>query len=217
MYLSSGSSTRSTHPSHRRGRSCRRATCPRRARPSGRAPARAPRARCIEELATPAVGSEPEHLAVVAAAGVDRSVGGGHEPPQKWRGAVARGRDSRPEQQAAVHVDREVLDLAAEKVGLRGHLPEPRAGGVCSARGERDETDGRERPQRAARHHRRRRGAKVTAPRRGPARGCRGPPPLRIGEQGWIERHLTEAPRRPGTARPRASVGDVISCSPRRA
>ena len=58
----------------------------------------------------------------------------------------------RAEQQPAVHVDREVLDLAGEEIGLRGYLPEPGAGGLSAEGGEPDETDGRKRPHQSNGH-----------------------------------------------------------------
>ncbi len=58
----------------------------------------------------------------------------------------------RAEQQAAVHVDREVLDLAGQEVGLGGYLPEPCAGRMSCGGAEGEQTDGRKRPRESHGH-----------------------------------------------------------------
>jgi hypothetical protein len=82
----------------------------------------------VEERRRLAVARDLQHLSFVARARPERAVGAGHERPDERRGGLGDLRRGRAEKDASVAVDRQVLDISLEEVGLRGDRPERRDG-----------------------------------------------------------------------------------------
>ena len=96
----------------------------------------------VEEHRAVAVAIDAHDLAVVAGAEEHRLVRPGEHRPDKRHAGVVHAPHLGPEHQAAVFVDRQVLDVAAEEIGLRRGLPEAgrRAGERSDSRASRGET-----------------------------------------------------------------------------
>ena len=62
------------------------------------------------------------HLAFVARADKQRPIGSGRDRPQRGRRCFVHQLDGRPEHELAVTVDRQVLDIAFQEIGLGGRL-----------------------------------------------------------------------------------------------
>ena len=93
----------------------------------------------IEERGDLAVARNPEDLSFVAGARPQRAVRAGDQRPQEGRRRLGDLRRARSEEHASVAVNREVLDVALEEVGLRRDRPERRRGGN---QGRRRQADG---------------------------------------------------------------------------
>jgi hypothetical protein len=82
----------------------------------------------VVEHRRPAAWLHLEHLAVVTRAQEQRSVGAGDGGPDERRAGIVHPRQLRSQHQAAVLVDRQLIDFTAQEVRLRGRLPESWSG-----------------------------------------------------------------------------------------
>ncbi len=93
----------------------------------------------IEERRQLAVLADAEDLAFVARSGPERAVGVSDDAPEKWRRRFGQQRRRGPGEDAPVAVDRKVLDVPFQEVGLRRDGPERRRRcGDAGPRGKRE-------------------------------------------------------------------------------
>ena len=86
--------------------------------------------RAVEEDRASSLGVDAEDLALVAGADKQRTIAGREQRPEKRRRRLVDELGGGAEDELTVHVDRQVFDVAAEKIGLRLGLKEFRRGRV---------------------------------------------------------------------------------------
>src|SRR4029078_7695427 len=91
--------------------------------------------RRVEEVRGLAVAPDLQDLAFVAGAGPQRTVGAGEDRPEERGRSLGNLRRGRTEEDAAVAVDREVVYVTLEEIGLRRDRPERRRRGREDRRG----------------------------------------------------------------------------------
>ena len=96
----------------------------------------------VEEHRAFALRVDPEHFAFVAGADEQRAIRLSDHRPEERRGGFIHQLRRRSERQLPVTVDREVVDVAFEEIGLRGGLEELRCRGP-HGRGREDGGDSR--------------------------------------------------------------------------